>query len=194
MRSCPFRIWPDLQGHAWLIQYWQVLHWSSHFLSLHGRYHQFCTTLQQKHELKVNRRTAHCIFWSENPKIHCQRLQWNLYLHCQEQDAFIFRQLTWTSCVLMSSAHQIQVTAHPFYVEATPGGPRRKTRAQHLPQSRGYCGTIQPRDSSGSAAEKQNQATWEALRSTKARGKERIFPGPTPPLTCIHLRHYNKQI
>lgn len=122
---------------------------------------------------------------------------------CRSPDAYMVSQLTQTSCGLMSSAHSTcqrdrshgTSSLSPADVKAAPGGPCGR-EAQHLPCPVVTVGKYKPGDSSGSllaasaarrpqSAEKQKQATWEALLFTKARGKERTFPAPTPPLARI---------
>lgn len=117
----------------------------------------------------------------------------------------------WTSCGLMSSISSPALfhmlcdhctpTLSPADVKAAPGGPCGK-EAQHLP--RGHRGTMKAQDSSGrllgvSAAtepierprnKSRQRGRFYSPCSTKAikkkrKKKERIFPAPTPPLTCI---------
>lgn len=111
----------------------------------------------------------------------------------------------WTSCGLMSSisspAHSTchVIIAHPLLspadVKAAPGGPCGKkastcpvaTVGQYKPRTR-LAGrwVLQPHRAHRALRNK----SWQRGRlyspcSTKARGKERTFPAPTPPLTCI---------
>ncbi len=114
-------------------------------------------------------------------------------------------QLMWTSCGLMSSIsspaqphmpcdHRTP-TLSPADVKAAPGGPCGKeastcpvaTVGQYKPRTRlAGCWVLQPHRAHRAPRNKSRQrGRLYSPCSTKARGKERTFPAPTPPLTCI---------
>lgn len=95
-----------------------------------------------------------------------------------------FNQLTRSLC----TAHAVTSRQHPVVpAERRPTTCPVATVGQYKPRVRlAGCWVLQPHGTHRAQRNKSRQrGRLYSPFSTKARGKERTFPAPTPPLTCI---------